>query len=414
MPDKTKPAKMPSMFPIPTHVVKRRLIKTISTGQVPRLIWCPEYVYGQGILVSKLESNGPDSILKNEATTDLASGSLKVHRVTGNWLSGIQQWTPPAGSSSTSLTNLSYIWDQTPALIGDVAEGGARLIGASLKIQYLGKVDDIQGLIIIGLNINGQNVKTGSVPLSDLTFMTDDQIEQAPYHAQYGLQEGVRLIWFPMDQSRFEFNEPHSVVDRLALRTAFPNQGTNGNYTFILPQDQLAGTAGLAQNENFPGSDKFLTGATTNVNTHKLENAGFHDRARMEWHISFQGVSNVNTVKLSIEQYYETIPFEGNQDDYNPTPSPVGDQDSAIRVAHSISKEAAIVSVNVSDSPGFFSSMAAKVMKYAKPYIAPLAASLAASRGMPNLAAGIMYGAGYGNNSSSGGESRLMPYKSRR
>lgn len=416
MPDKVKPAKMPSMFPIPTHIVRRRLVKTIHCIGHQKLIWAPEYVYGQGLLVAKTLTSVPDSILKTETASDLSTGALRVDRAPrSNWseLNGYA-WQPPAGSSTTAPgTHVSHIWDNTPPLVGEVAEGGCRLLGAVLRIQYLGKVDDVQGLINIGLNINGQNTKVGSVPLSDLTFLTEEQIEQSPYYSCHGLAEGARIIWFPMDQSRFEFNEPHAVVDRSLLKTLFPNHNANGNYTFILPQDQLAGPSASPLNENFPGADRFQTGASSNVNTHKLENAGFHDRARMEWHIQFQGCSNANVVKVTIEQYYEVIPFEGNQDDYNPSPSPVGDQDNAMRIAHSVSKEAAIVKSNDSASPGFFSAMAAKVIKYAGPFVAPLAASFAASRGMPNLAAGIMYGAGYGQSQSSN-ESRIMPYKSRR
>ena len=114
MPDKVPPAKMPSMFPIPTHVVRRRIVKSINVGVYPKLIWCPEYVYGQGVLVGKRFETNNDGILKNEATADLATGAIKIDKLPLAWLNTIQpQWTPPTGSSVTTATNLSYVWDNT-------------------------------------------------------------------------------------------------------------------------------------------------------------------------------------------------------------------------------------------------------------------------------------------------------------
>lgn len=62
MPDKVAPVKMPSLFPVPTHIVRRRLTKTIDAYRYDKLMWSPEYVYGQGVLVGK------------PSTTQFASG----------------------------------------------------------------------------------------------------------------------------------------------------------------------------------------------------------------------------------------------------------------------------------------------------------------------------------------------------
>jgi hypothetical protein len=50
-PDKLDPQRMPSLFPIPSHLVRRRLTKTIDANKYNRLLWSPEYVFGQGALL---------------------------------------------------------------------------------------------------------------------------------------------------------------------------------------------------------------------------------------------------------------------------------------------------------------------------------------------------------------------------
>jgi hypothetical protein len=57
-----------------------------------------------------------------------------------------------------------------------VAEGGTRLIGACVSIEYLGKIDNIEGLVEIGMNINTQNTCIADLPLSDVSFLSDSAI----------------------------------------------------------------------------------------------------------------------------------------------------------------------------------------------------------------------------------------------
>jgi hypothetical protein len=66
------------------------------------------------------------------------------------------------------------VWDTTPPLNDDVSNGGCRLIGACINIEYLGKIDNIEGLVEVGMNMNSQNTKIANVPFSDTAFMTDD------------------------------------------------------------------------------------------------------------------------------------------------------------------------------------------------------------------------------------------------
>jgi hypothetical protein len=52
-PDKVEPRKMPSLFPTPTHTVRRRIVKTIDAFNYNRLVYLPEYVYGQGAIIGR-------------------------------------------------------------------------------------------------------------------------------------------------------------------------------------------------------------------------------------------------------------------------------------------------------------------------------------------------------------------------
>ncbi|MEN9919602.1 MAG: hypothetical protein RL662_2038 [Bacteroidota bacterium] len=52
-PDKLTPTRMPSLFPIPSHIVRRRTVKTIDAHKYDRLLWAPEYTFGTGALIGR-------------------------------------------------------------------------------------------------------------------------------------------------------------------------------------------------------------------------------------------------------------------------------------------------------------------------------------------------------------------------
>jgi hypothetical protein len=61
---------------------------------------------------------------------------------------------------------------------------------------------------------------------------------------------------------------------------------------------------------------------------------------------------------------------------------------------HKLTESIAVTSKSSANS-GIFSNILGKIKDYLSPYIAPVAAGFLASRGMPGMAAGLMYGAGY-------------------
>lgn len=405
---------MPSMFPIPTHVVRRRLVKILSTARVDRLIWSPEHLYGQGALIGLATGSAPGSI-GNSLSTPLErrQGSTTVQYHPGDWVNPLSQTFGIGINQATAEGTIPPLvpYDLTPRLSTAVAEGGVRLLGACMKIQYLGRIDDVQGLVQVAMNINGINQSYGTIPLSDAAFLSSDSIEQSPYYKSYRPSEGVRVIWFPIDESRFEFAQPHYAIDRFEWApirnlTAGATGVDSTAETYVLPVG--------ASNDLTSGTTMTFTGTAANsyasgTVTHRLDNADHHARNRLEWQVQFQGTGG-QTFKVSIDQYYEVVPNESSQDDYNPQNSPTGDTDQAAKVAYHMSKQMGIVSAHESEQPSFLRQAVAKIWDYGKTFIAPMTAAYAASKGMPNLAAGIMYGAGFGQNDSSS-EARILPYK---
>lgn len=415
-PDKIEASKMPAMFPIPTHVVRRRLVKLVATNRVDRLIWSPEHLYGQGALlglVPGLQAGSIGNTLSSQ--TERQQGSTSVQYQSGNWDVPLLQTFGAGINQSTAQTSMgaNVVFDLTPRLSSSVAEGGVRLLGACMKIQYLGRMDDIQGLVQIAMNINGINQSYGTIPLSDAAFLTSDSIEQSPYYKSFRPSEGVRAIWFPIDESRFDFAQAHYAVDRTEwapIRNRTTSELTTGAEatveTYVLPVGSSTDlTSGAAL--HYTGTSSALYGVGTPI--HKLDNADHHARNRLEWQIQFQGTGTA-TFKVSIDQYYEVVPNETAQDDYNPQNSPQGDTDQAARVAFHMSKQIAVVSGHESEQPSFLRQAVSKIWDYGKTFVAPLTAAFAASKGMPNLAAGIMYGAGFGSNDNSS-DARVLPYK---
>ena len=69
---------------------------------------------------------------------------------------------------------------------------------------------------------------------NDVKLLSDDEINAAPYYKRMRVSDGVRTIWFPVDESRFEFREPHAVID-----TAQNPEGTHPSNVTIFPTRYL-------------------------------------------------------------------------------------------------------------------------------------------------------------------------------
>lgn len=199
-PDKFPCVRMPALFPINSHKVRRRITKTMTVGPggIKKVIWAPEHLYGQGFLFGTGRAGGLD--FEEARRYQLAAADATYHDIApvytpGNWSTDVDQF------------------DRTDPLYTNLSDGGCKLIGAVLNIEYLGKTDDISGLIEIGMKLNSGNNPTGNIVFNDVKTYSDEDMVQSSYYKRIRLSEGMRTIWIPIDESRFEFNEAHAYRD---------------------------------------------------------------------------------------------------------------------------------------------------------------------------------------------------------
>lgn len=337
-PDMVEAVKMPSLFPIPTHIVRRRITQTFDAEETPSLMWSPEYVYGQGVLVGR--KKGAASAFVN--IHDVVEGAAAVSMTAAEY--GVLKSSDWDGLSYPGVGLVNYPFSVTPPLTDSLSAGGARLIGASLEIEYLGRIDDIQGIIEIAMNTNTANTKRTLAPLQDMAFFSQDAIQQAPYYKRYRLSDGVRTIWIPLDESRFDFNECYQLYDRVETQTlvsgsdAFAVSGAGDGYrAFIYPTKHNAGLHGGYNNQNYipPGAHDNMK-YNDPSKAHRQDNDDLHSRVRIEWGINFVGLNQKTPVRIYINQYYETIPHESQMDNYFPTRGPRGNSDVSIKLIQQV------------------------------------------------------------------------------
>lgn len=349
MPDKVQPVKMPSLFPVPTHIVRRRLTKTIDAYAYDKLMWSPEYVFGQGVLVGKpsnasVQSFSPpvgyipqNSIYDNSLTFGIGIAGGNVRLVNGQW--NMHTLFNPSGGLAP------YLFDVTAPLTDAVSAGGSRLIGAVIEIEYLGKVDNIEGIVEIAMNTNTVNTKHTYSPLEDINFFSEDAIQQAPYYRRFRLSDGVRTIWFPMDEERFSFNECFQTVDRndtIIQGTTTPGSfeyfDKNQTRCWIFPTKNIGSLHATVGSYYLPpGAHQYANGYADSKTPYRQDNESLHDKSRIEWAINFTGLTQTCPVRIYVNQYYETIPHEQEMDNFFPTKGPVGHTDIATKLIQQVS-----------------------------------------------------------------------------
>lgn len=349
MPDLVEPVKMPSLFPIPTHLCRRRLTKTITvggtaSGSIQTLVWAPEHYHGLGVLCGQHNASvaaGPAYNNFWEDTTD-------------NWSQGFSPDQPR--------------YHYTGALQDGISTGGQRLIGAFMRLEYLGKIDDISGKIEIGLNINSFHhgkISGQSDWHRSIKFSTSDQIQQMPFYSCVGLSEGARAIWFPIDTSKFEF-ETGTRIEKMTF-----DSGTGLPNSFPNPQT-------IEEDQAGPGYDF----------------SNYQDPVRIEWHIRFVGVQTEVPVRIRIQQFYETVPNETVMDNYYPKKSKTaGEPDDAMKAVHKISKEIPLTGP-LEHGVGIAKSLISKLDDYQKRFF-PILTGAAAELMAPGTGF-IGYGIGSG------------------
>lgn len=318
-PTQISPARMPVMFPIETHIYKETATTSInistSTGLGYRSLWQPEYARGIG----------------RYTYLNAYAGNIDN--------------TNPANPTSTKIV----LGDDSSR--SQVALGGVRLIGAELVIDYLGSVEDSQGLIECGLKLNShKNLLTdGSTFIlndDDQHFATDDEMARAPYYTKHRLSDGIRTIWFPIDKSKFEWR-PHWHADAVNPTT-------------------------VAQQQQSPFNQ---------------------DPVRLEWFINIIAPPSTasGVIRVRIHQYYESVPDEQFNNLFCPERPMSGDSENAIRAVHESIKHTGGASHSLSGMGTFMSAVADKVGQYFMPALGGLAQGYGMVTGNP-----LIYGVGAG------------------
>jgi len=298
MPYHFEPIRMPSFFPIPTHIFARRIIKNVVVGPtgLNSFVWTPAKTRSIGMIAGTKRSPSNDNIETIPELQDLNYQS-------SDW-----------GPSNTFPT----VYDVTDSVSEDIASGGVRLIGAYLCIDYLGKVDDISGIIEVGMQINSQLENFSPTFWREgLHFSTLREIQQQYQYRKYRIDENVKLIWIPVDSERFRFGRVsrHQVTtpEVLADPTTTP------------PTEAVPAVAELGYDREF--------------GTNPLHITGYAHNTKMSWNINVTTQVDV-PMRFTIVQYYESVPDEDKSDDYYPkAPHSAADTDTARKVVHSISKK---------------------------------------------------------------------------
>lgn len=191
-PDILEPVRMPSLFPVPTHVFKRQQLATISlasgeSGYNIRMLWSPAHN-------AQIESGLNSGVLYYRKVNASDSGYTSLDTTNDDT---VTVSTAAVAGKTTAVSGVNI-----PGISGDVAHGGIRLIGAFIELEYIGTADQHSGTIEVGFHAHSRDDRTSE---GALHFANDSEIIQMPFYKRYRPSEGARCIWFPIDQQDFLF-----------------------------------------------------------------------------------------------------------------------------------------------------------------------------------------------------------------
>ena len=253
-PDLTEPVRMPSLFPVPTHIVKRQTVFTITPGTASIFgIWKPHVI--EPTTIPKINEGYRSGFMYQ-------NGISFVH---------------PNNADEDIINNQSYVREYTPSLLQSTAglvHGGARLIGAFIELEYIGTVEQHAGLIECGLHLHSAN---SAYDLQAPHLMTQSEIIQSPFYRKFKPMDGVRCVWFPIDEESFNFQDfDISVLD----------------------------SGADAQVDTAQGRETALKQITLRQPTFP------------EWAINLTGLSLNQNIRVHMCSFYETVPDEALKDIY--------------------------------------------------------------------------------------------------
>lgn len=257
-PDLVEPVRMPSLFPVPTHIVRRQQVVTIAPTATGNIfgVWKPHTI--------QTHINGVD----DEASIEAGYRSAFHYKTVAITSSNADNDVGNEPKSFTSIYNPSI------STVSGLVHGGCRLIGAFIEIEYIGTADMHAGLIECGVHMHSANT---ALDLVRVHAFTQGEIIQAPFYRKFKPSEGVRCVWFPADDDAFNF------------------------------QDYDVTPSGTGQSD--PNA------LTVDIGS-RLQQINLRNPVYPEWAINMTGLSLNQNVRLHMCSYYETVPDEEFKDIY--------------------------------------------------------------------------------------------------
>ncbi len=282
-PDLIEPKRMPSQFPVPTHIIRRQRVFNITqtvAGSTQYCLWKPEGLpqlsAGLGISANYAFLGGFRPVFD---WTEATSAQLYANNTDVQNVAISSYYTPSVvadvdqGNGALTFTN--------------VAHGGVRLIGAFCEIEYVGTLENHSGMIECGLHLAAANsLYEVSVP----HLMDQTEMIQSPFYRKFKPLDGCRVVWFPVDNADFEFQEYATDYTSKMLTI-------DGN-----PGAQITSA-------NIGGMD---------VRNYSSQFGPLKKTVRPEWAINISGLQVGQSVRVHMCAYYETVPDEGYRDLFLP------------------------------------------------------------------------------------------------
>lgn len=264
-PEKIKGVRIPSKTPIPTCTFQLKSMISVS----------PVTVDSAGRITLIITPYFLGNIRNDEM-------DLPITVFNGNIIQQdkviIKEISPSAQAGYYGNPN-SYVYNELQ--LGQSIDTGIyntyRLVSACLKVSYIGPLDQAKGIIGGGVYIGGDNHLSGRIQyranggwsISGLKssmgqFKFDfNTIRQLPYYREVNCLEGLRMLYFPIDNKSLEFKKIFDWNSLYQVGTAEGNISTtvnvntieidsddyDGRFAWIIIGEQLPTTASIIRLE---------------------------------------------------------------------------------------------------------------------------------------------------------------------
>ena len=301
-PDISEPQRMPSMFPVPTHIVRRQRVTTLSlsnpsSGSTIYGLFRPEtwpvgLSTGMSMSNPSLNLGFPYDGIRSDFVWRMSTPGVDLRdntfiaNASGNYDLYGHLTAPSVTGTASGYGATAGTFSPT-----NVGNGGVRLIGSFLEIEYVGTVEQHSGMIEVGLRMhNAQHLNELAIPM----FMDDSEIVQAPFYKKFKPADGARVVWFPVDNGDFQFT----------------NYATDWRANQVL--DVAVGTTPVTITDSNPFSN------TIELNDVSNAFGPLQKRVYPQWAVNISGLQVGQAIRVSIVSYYETVPDDSYRDLFLP------------------------------------------------------------------------------------------------